>query len=136
MKILFLLAFVFVTNLSSAGTWAIADGDSLSQGLNLLDKAESGNASLTKDEQLKAVAAASYIQGFFGACGIWDVWTSKPPFRFPKEGVSYYQFRKVVTKYLNDHPDRLHVQPFEGLVYLALRDAFPNPEYNYPEHRE
>jgi hypothetical protein len=40
------------------------------------------------------------------------------------EDVSAGQLQKVVTKWLNEHPDSLHFVA-SGLVANALRDAFP-----------
>jgi hypothetical protein len=40
------------------------------------------------------------------------------------DGVTAFQAAKVVRKYLENHPENLHVMAV-GLVYAALRSAFP-----------
>ena len=47
----------------------------------------------------------------------------EPYFCTPK-GVRSYQLVKVVTKYLNDHPEELHLEA-GGLAAVALYKAFP-----------
>ena len=42
----------------------------------------------------------------------------------PENGISNGQAAKVVIKYLNEHPEQLHVAD-SGLAFLALMDAFP-----------
>jgi hypothetical protein len=42
----------------------------------------------------------------------------------PESGISNGQAAKVAIKYLNEHPEQLHVAG-SGLAFLALMDAFP-----------
>ena len=42
----------------------------------------------------------------------------------PEDGISNGQAAKVVIKYLEEHPEQLHVAD-SGLAFLALMDAFP-----------
>ena len=46
------------------------------------------------------------------------------PYFCTPEGVRSYQLVKVVTKYLNEHPEELHLEA-GGLVAAALQEAFP-----------
>ena len=40
------------------------------------------------------------------------------------EGAKSLQWAKVVVKWLNDHPEKLH-DPAVIAVYLAMKEAFP-----------
>lgn len=46
------------------------------------------------------------------------------PVCFPEQGIAVEQAVRVVLKYLNDHPEKLHMDD-AILVAVALADAFP-----------
>jgi hypothetical protein len=124
---------MFIATVCEAGngSGAITDGNSLSEGLRLFYKG-ADRGELTRGESESAFAAISYLGGFLGGCGIWQVESQhNAPFQLPKEGLGTMQFAKIVNKYLQDHPDRLHIKA-EFLLYLALRDSFPNGKYTEP----
>ena len=130
MKPLTFCGLLLLTTLVKADVKPISDGNALSEGLRPLNKAI-GGGKLTANEETTAMVTASYVDGFFRACGLWQVYSSNVPFKLPKEGVTQPQFIKIVDKYLNDHPERLHEQA-TLLLFLALRDNFPNPAYVQP----
>lgn len=67
-------------------------------------------------------SCAAFIDGFVAG-----VQASLPsgtrPFCFPK-GVTKGQIGRVVIKYINDRPEKLHI-PFYELVFTALASGFP-----------
>lgn len=78
------------------------------------------------DGMAKAETCLSYISGFLD--GFWVGETEKGVETFehvciPHE-VNTGQAIRVVTKWLEDHPEKLH-RPAHACVYVALRDAFP-----------
>jgi hypothetical protein len=125
-KVLFALVFLLMVTISEGAIHPISDGNSLSEGLRLLN-----NEKTTVSEDQTGLVAMSYVQGFLHGCAVsWSA-NRNLPFTFPKEGLGTQQFLKIVQKYLNHHPDRLHERA-EFLLFLALRDSFPNPEYKEP----
>lgn len=70
-------------------------------------------------------ACLSYIQGFIDGFHVRDtVEESMPPtLCFPADGATGAQMVRVVTKWLLDHPARLH-EPAWGLIFLAFQESF------------
>ena len=98
------------------------DGNSLARVLWAIDHESSG---LTAAQKLDYLAGTSYLTGFLDACCIAQQVKVDQGFKLPN-GISVLQFAKLVEKYLNQHPERLHLTARE-LCYMALRDSFPNP---------
>jgi len=110
---------------AKASAWlAFTDGNSLSEGIRLYEKALAGSP-LTPEEERAASSAVGYMQGFLGGCAVWATFDKDNcPIRLPKEGVTTPQAIKIVEKFLNDHPEDLH-SVADGLCYVALAKAFP-----------
>jgi Rap1a immunity proteins len=128
-----LLVFAFLSAATACGGesgFPITDGNSLSEGLRLWKKLDA-HGNLSSTEVASAFHAVGYLEGFLGGCGTWYALGSNTPFKLPKEGLGPQQFVKIVDKYLSDHPDRLHLM-VDGLLFLALRDSFPNRDYIEP----
>jgi hypothetical protein len=51
----------------------------------------------------------------------------------PSDTITYGQEQKIVLKYLNDHPEKLHL-PSTFLVREAFRGAFPCPTKKAKAH--
>ena len=70
-------------------------------------------------------ACGAYIAGIHDYQATLVAWTDLdgPFFCAPAKGKTS-QLVKVVTKYLNEHPEKLHLAA-SGLVSSALYDAFP-----------
>jgi Ssp1 endopeptidase immunity protein Rap1a len=129
MKNFFLFAFAFIVSVSQAAE-PVTDGNSLAEGLRLLDKSV-GGSELTSSEVNSAYVSASYVDGFLDGCGVSWAANENLPFQWPKEGLKPSQFLKIVEKYIKDHPERLHLKA-KFFLFLALRDSFPNHEYKAP----
>jgi hypothetical protein len=128
MKILLVFAFFFLAPLSRGDTEpGISDGNSLAEGLKAFNTLLDGG-SLTRNQEYQAFCASSFVQGVFSGCAMWNILSPNTPFEFPKQGLQTRQVIKIVSKHLNDHPERLH-ENAEFLIFSALRDSFPNPNY-------
>jgi hypothetical protein len=65
-----------------------------------------------------------YIEGFIDGLHVRDTVEGNPPtLCFPPEGATGGQMVRVVTKWLLDHPARLH-EPSWGLIFLAFQESF------------
>ncbi len=85
-----------------------------------------GNAGRPTTE---AAMCAAYVQGAADAAEFYDSLlglAGQGRVSCPPEGVTYEQLLRVVRKFLQDHPERLH-ENRTGLVVAALRTAFPCP---------
>jgi hypothetical protein len=86
-------------------------------------------------EQMDALVCTTFLAGFarglkYGvdSCGLVHGKQSKiRQLCFPKAGVEIGQTVLIVTKWLKDHPERLHEQA-DSLVVRALMDAFGCPQ--------
>jgi hypothetical protein len=76
----------------------------------------------------------AYIQGFIDGFHIRDtVEENMPPtLCFPPEGATGEQMVRVVTKWLENHPARLH-EPAWRLIFLAFQEAFLCPPLKLPQ---
>jgi len=83
-----------------------------------------------------AVRCLSYIQGFIDGFAVRDNVEEgmKPTLCFP-DGATGGQMVRIVTKWLEDHPARLH-EPAWGLIFLAMQESFicryPGPAKDPP----
>ena len=112
MKWMFLSVLVFV-------------GTVHGQGMNGNDFHDYCRAALAKDTQ--SSARAGLCLGFLDAYR--QLALMLPEARlacFPAPGVGQEQYIKILVKYLDDHPAKLHL-PAAQLVYDATQEAFPCP---------
>jgi hypothetical protein len=68
----------------------------------------------------------SYIQGFIDGFHVRDTVC------FPADGATGGQMARVVTKWLLDHPARLH-EPAWGLIFLAFQESYLCPLPKSPQ---
>jgi hypothetical protein len=80
-------------------------------------------------EAVAGMRCVTYLAGVVK--GMLSIQTTTEYFRgtsnvicFPPEGISSEQTRRIVVKWLEDHPERLHMQA-GALVFFALLDTFP-----------
>jgi len=73
-----------------------------------------------------SIRCASYIDGFLDGFTTRDSARGVSPMLCFPEGVTSAQMQRVVTKWLLDHPARLH-EPSWGLITIAVREAFSCP---------
>ncbi|MGC9323879.1 MAG: Rap1a/Tai family immunity protein [Desulfomonilia bacterium] len=88
----------------------------------------SGALSSGDPKDLEDSACMDYIAGFLDS---YAVVTSSYPnaalFCLPKEGISDHQTIRIVVKWLEEHPEKLHLNAGK-LITEALQDAFPCPK--------
>ncbi len=66
-----------------------------------------------------------YVLGFLDGKEMGDIkGTSTPTYCLPKSGVKDGQVIRILAKYLEDHPSKLHLSG-RVLLLLALEEAFP-----------
>jgi Rap1a immunity proteins len=101
-------------------------------GIKLLEEcqlATKSTSDLTNSEMPKAVHCFGYLSGtsdtlvFWGEANRRSKGGTPPPACIP-ESATTGELARVVVKYLNDHPNRLHLN-YGVLVILALEDAYP-----------
>ena len=77
------------------------------------------------DSEVFKLACASYMHGFGDAVAVLaSIDSASSRVCLPKDGISADQLRRIVVKWLEDHPKELHA-PASFEVLIALVDAFP-----------
>ena len=72
-------------------------------------------------ESVDDIAKGMYLKGYLaGFCG------AQPQLNIPP-GVTFDQIVRVILKWLQNHPERLH-EDARVLIYCSLVDAFPAKE--------
>ena len=77
-----------------------------------------------EDNEYKFALCAAYIQGAEEGHRLTSMLNKQDSFYCIPEKATHGQTAKVVSKYLKNHPEKLHETAI-GLVYLALNGAFP-----------
>ena len=76
------------------------------------------------DEQLRSLYWMGYLGGFNDAAMLIGTGTSQKIYCLPAAGIEIDQLVRVVNKFLDEHPEDLHLTA-RILVLLALTGAFP-----------
>ena len=101
-------------------------------GVDLLEEcqlATMDNSTQTGLQMTKAMHCMGYLSGVMDSYLVWEVYNDEakghilPPACFP-DHVTLIELARVVVKFLNDHPNKLH-EEYGFLVISALRDAYP-----------
>jgi hypothetical protein len=97
-------------------------------------RAEDLLSDCTKGPSAEGIACLAYLNGFAtGIAAVQSIYTSNVKgtpitqvkvIRLPSEGISAEQTRKIAVKYLNDHPEQLHLSEMAE-VLAALGTALP-----------
>ena len=90
-----------------------------SYGITGNDQYEYCNSEVASD----LLVCAAYIRGFNEAHVIYGALTEEPEYCLPEES-DYSQLLKVVTKYMDDYPEKL-TNPLEGLSGDLYREPSP-----------
>lgn len=101
-------------------------------GVQLLEECENvenDGSKLTGLERQRGMHCMGYLQGVADTLRFWrDYNNEEKTHLFPPACISNdatnFEFAKVVVKYLNDHPNKLH-EGYGLLVIFALEDAYP-----------
>ena len=117
----FYLALVFYV---ITGTAYASDGNEFLLQCKALIKVAEGGASISQKEHDGALVCASYLDGFLGSHAIEDVRNSKPLYCIPAEGLKIGQVARIVIKYLEDNPAKLH-EDARLAVGISLMGSFP-----------
>jgi len=107
---------IFICAMLVFSGYAFADGNSLLKNCKALDSQDTRNL-------MGIGLCAGYLQGVSDLNGFYEV-SKLPTFFCMPDKVSYGQKAKVVIKYLEDHPEKLH-EIDGGLVLSSFVDAFP-----------
>jgi hypothetical protein len=112
-------------------SFAVGDAPVTLDGNRLLPQCEDA-VRVANDSRRGLDADASYCLGFVN--GImemaydWQASTKQSKLTFlpclPSDGMTSMQAVRIVTKYLNSHPEKLH-RDAKNLVVEALKEAFP-----------
>jgi len=88
----------------------------------------------TKGPSAEGVACLAYLNGFVnGIAAVQSLYTSPAGAQplasvkivcLPSDGISGEQARRIVVKYMEDHPEQLHMREM-AIVVAALATAFP-----------
>lgn len=116
MKIILLMIALVASSNVSASEIDVASGNALLKNCTEALKGRKEEATINFTDSAHCL---SYIAGLSFAIGYWGLnKTCLPP------SSTLEQFIRVVYKYLQDHPERLHERRF-FLVRDALKEAFP-----------
>lgn len=119
-----LICAAVATAMPLHGAHAANDGNSLLKQCSTfsrIDSSEAGNP--TGTELMSAGFCLGLMQGIRHTNRAYGV-VSKTLFCEPEHGVTNGQAARVVTKYLQEHPEQLH-ESDSGLAMFALMEAFP-----------
>jgi len=112
----YLLTIVLLCSFSQAAAKGFLSGS------EILDRCEaylSETGSVARGE-----TCVGYVMGITDAHGTFTDWGEMSPLWCTPDNMSTGQMVRVVTKYLQEHPEDLHLQA-ASLVSIALRKAFP-----------
>jgi hypothetical protein len=98
----------------------VRSGETLLKRCLIANRASDGNVS--DAEIIDGVMCLAYMRGYADAI-VMQALTSKP-ISCPPESVSAQMLSRVVTKFLEAHPEKLHLDE-SVLVAKALREAYP-----------
>jgi len=121
-----LLSFTVFT--PALGHGRVHDGNGLLQKCNnvmRIFEAGTKENEITKTMLADANFCSGMMQGMTNTIIFFDAFqVTQSIVCLPEDGISNGQAAKVVIKYLEEHPEQLHVAD-SGLAFLALMDAFP-----------
>ena len=80
--------------------------------------------SCEEDNEASKQICAALISGTVDILSVLEATDDYRPIYCKPDGVTIWQLRRVVTKYLQDNPSKLHSSA-AMLTYLALIEAFP-----------
>ena len=109
--------FVLLCSMASAG-WVSAEIGPSATGAKALD-------TCTGAESAAQLSCLSYLVGFVHGLTVQSYLSDRKLTCIP-DGVTPEQLRRVVVKWLEEHPENLHESAM-GEVALALKNAFPCP---------
>jgi hypothetical protein len=131
MKTLYALALVGLVAVApcAAGEQVVLDGNSLLHDCLLHIRSSDGAKLSARPEALWGIPACqNYVMGlldmYLGSCAPQEM--AIPLFCVSPEGVPPRQAIRVIVRYLQAHPERLHLARRE-LAVAALHEAFPCP---------
>jgi hypothetical protein len=125
-RLTFLNALAFVLAVFVPFTAAADGNDLLRQCAVAVDLSKGSPEKISKTEALQAGHCLGLVQGVVGTNKIYELTTAGNSAWVctPGLGIENRQAVRVVVKYLEDHPEDLHLG--DGtLVQLALQNAFP-----------
>ena len=84
-----------------------------------------GHGQLNTSELVDAMHCVGYLDGVVNTLWITSATVpGKGCIASIPDAVAEGELARVVAKYLNDHPNQLHID-YSTLVYIALEDAYP-----------
>lgn len=107
-----------------------SDGNALLHSCSLVVKMANGDSVMSTVDNLNAGSCMGLVRGIMDTMTLWQsvdhggtVDNTAMHGCIP-DSIKTIQGAQIVVKYLNDHPERLHV-PDTRLVLMAMVDAFP-----------
>lgn len=120
MRVLIVLAALILHN----GQAAASDGNALQVGCNAAIKYWEQPDSLSAADYISSTMCVSLVRGARDTIVGYEMATKAKLVCIRPGAVSNSQAVRVVAKYLNDHPEKLHL-PDTPLIIEALKAAFP-----------
>jgi hypothetical protein len=125
-RIIAAILFSFAIFIPASACAEVHDGNDLLQKCNNVIRIfEEGTIEPTENMLADSSFCSGMMQGMTNTIIFFDAFqVTQNIVCLPENGISNGQAAKVVIKYLQEHPEQLHVAD-SGLAFLALMDAFP-----------
>jgi len=120
------LAFIVVvlTMCFASPELALGDGNKLLKQCKAAVDFSERSQTMSDSEIIDAALCSGFMQGITQTNLVYQYGPSKPLFCLPEDGIANLQASRIVLKWLQEHPERLH----EGETLLAItafKQAFP-----------
>ncbi len=124
-----LLMFVLAISRAPSAAQSVTDGNALLQDCSIVVRGYDGANVTTSLENLNEGTCMGLLRGIADTMALWGSLDHGPVDASAFHGclpdsLKTIQLARIVVKYLNDHPEKLHL-PDTRLVMMALADAFP-----------
>lgn len=127
--VILVISFFGGTHRPAFGAGLRGDGNELLEACSLALNEEAVRGLKSNDDTAKANFCIGFVDGFARSVGIYEAVNthSGSPNKICLPEASLWQYVRVVHKFLQDHPEKLHRN--EGvLVFDALKESFPCPK--------
>lgn len=110
--------------LSHASSGFADDGNSLLRGCNDFIDMATNNRLVNPSNEMAAGSCVGMMRGITTLNRVYQTMEGRDLFCLPLDGIEFGQAARVVIKYMEDHPEKLH-QDEALIAIIAFKEAFP-----------